>query len=409
MKGAADTMEQLGIPHTYYSTADQLKQRWPHMVPQPQYEGVHEATAGRVNASLACKTMAQLAVDAGWQLQEGVAVEDIVTKGPAHIELITSNGQVVRAKKLVLCAGAWTNQLLQLLGCEMDLEIHSVAWGHWEVTPEAAQQLPQWFCFNKAAAGGADSDASPTAAGSPDGKASSAHDTAAAWDGGLYYAFPPESPDEHKIKVRMYWREGWASAAAFVLPCVTAGCFGAHENAVPCLGNGMHTDRCQVGLATCSVTRSICLACLAPLPAPPDGQPPGCFLLQVGIDFTPDAPGFKLRHMASFSYQAHPHIAGLMEDFMANNWSGVGGRLDLQASPYTMTRDQDFVLGELPGHPGVLLFTGGSGRAFKFAPLIGRWAAGRSRGDTAVQVCAVWACMSKHTSVAMPEVQQRKE
>jgi glycine/D-amino acid oxidase-like deaminating enzyme len=223
VKGAADTMQQLGIPHTYYSSADQLQERWPHMVPQPQYEGVHEATAGRVNASLACKTMAQLAVGAGWQLQEGVAVEDIVVKGPAHIELITSSGQVVVAKKLVLCAGAWTNQLLQLLGYEMDLEIHSVAWGHWEVTPEAAQQLPQWFCFNKTAAGAsADSKADPSAAGSP------GQDSAAAWDGGLYYAFPPESPDEHKIKV-----------------CATGVAGGKHGQA-----EQMHGDRLNHSILT---------------------------------------------------------------------------------------------------------------------------------------------------------------
>lgn len=45
---------------------------------------------------------------------------------------------------------------------------------------------------------------------------------------------------------------------------------------------------------------------------------------------------------------------------------------DMQSSPYTMTKDGYFVLDKLPGRPEVCMFTGGNGRAFKFAPLIGR-------------------------------------
>lgn len=44
----------------------------------------------------------------------------------------------------------------------------------------------------------------------------------------------------------------------------------------------------------------------------------------------------------------------------------------LLCSPYDMTRDQCFVLGALPDFPAVSLFAGGCGRAFKFAPLLGK-------------------------------------
>ena len=37
-----------------------------------------------------------------------------------------------------------------------------------------------------------------------------------------------------------------------------------------------------------------------------------------------------------------------------------------------MTRDTLFVLDKLPGYPQISLFTGGSGQAFKFAPLLGK-------------------------------------
>lgn len=44
---------------------------------------------------------------------------------------------------------------------------------------------------------------------------------------------------------------------------------------------------------------------------------------------------------------------------------------EVRSSPYTMTTDNYFVLDTLPGMEHVAVFTGGSGRAFKFAPLIG--------------------------------------
>ena len=38
---------------------------------------------------------------------------------------------------------------------------------------------------------------------------------------------------------------------------------------------------------------------------------------------------------------------------------------------YTNTPDEDFILDRHPDHPGVVLFAGGSGHAFKFAPVLG--------------------------------------
>jgi glycine/D-amino acid oxidase-like deaminating enzyme len=37
-----------------------------------------------------------------------------------------------------------------------------------------------------------------------------------------------------------------------------------------------------------------------------------------------------------------------------------------------MSPDAQMILDLLPGHPAVAIFTGDSGRGFKFAPLIGR-------------------------------------
>lgn len=47
---------------------------------------------------------------------------------------------------------------------------------------------------------------------------------------------------------------------------------------------------------------------------------------------------------------------------------------------YCDTRDGDFLIDEHPDAPGLVLATGGSGHAFKFAPLLGDWIADRVEG-----------------------------
>ena len=51
---------------------------------------------------------------------------------------------------------------------------------------------------------------------------------------------------------------------------------------------------------------------------------------------------------------------------------GVAGALaHASVCLYTNTPDEDFILDRHPGHPEVALFAGGSGHAFKFAPVLG--------------------------------------
>ena len=73
--------------------------------------------------------------------------------------------------------------------------------------------------------------------------------------------------------------------------------------------------------------------------------------------------------------------------------AGVRGFLDehlgLELAPdaiegvtclYDLTPTTDFVVDRLPGHPAVLVATGGSGHAFKFGPVLGRIAMDRLDG-----------------------------
>ena len=69
-------------------------------------------------------------------------------------------------------------------------------------------------------------------------------------------------------------------------------------------------------------------------------------VIKVGIDFCPDHPEFRMRDMADYVRRPNDKIVKLIDDFVRENWVGVGERVDMYSSPYTCTRDQYFVLGQ---------------------------------------------------------------
>lgn len=92
--------------------------------------------------------------------------------------------------------------------------------------------------------------------------------------------------------------------------------------------------------------------------------------VKVGIDFEPDC----IKGSGGFPPVLRTVPQELLEDitsFVREHWPKVGDILDMHLSPYHTTPSQDFALGELPQFKDVIMFCGGSGRAFKFGPLIG--------------------------------------
>ena len=92
------------------------------------------------------------------------------------MEVRTSKGAHIHASRVILAAGAWTNDVLRLLGVQLDLEIWAVHWGHALIDPLRREQYPQWYSFGR--------------------------ERPATWDGGLYYGFPPDT-DEPVAKVSL--------------------------------------------------------------------------------------------------------------------------------------------------------------------------------------------------------------
>lgn len=88
--------------------------------------------------------------------------------------------------------------------------------------------------------------------------------------------------------------------------------------------------------------------------------------VKVGVDFP---TGNALDDMGSFDYEGSGEVLGLMDEWVEEHIPGVGKRIDSFCHPYTMTDDSYFVMDSIS--PNIAIFAGGSGRAFKFGPLLG--------------------------------------
>ncbi|GHP06430.1 hypothetical protein PPROV_000517500 [Pycnococcus provasolii] len=280
--GCEEVMDKLKVDHDKLGSKA-ISARFNALHPRSNDRGLFEKGAGSILGSEACHAMASLASRRGVDLRFNAPLESMVelSSGGVFAAIGGENPILVHAGKLILSAGAWTNPLLTMLRGrpQLNLDIQSVCWGHYEMPREVATKVPQWFCFRK-----------------PD------HSRL---DGGLYYGFPVE---EHEL-----------------------------SKARPAV--------------------------------------------KVGIDYTPDGRAWHPATMRDFDYTPNREVAARIDEHVHEIFGGKARRRELVCSPYTVTPDQDFVLGYLPGHPDVAVFTGGSGRAFKFGPLLGKLLANTITGN----------------------------
>ncbi|KAA8497474.1 N-methyl-L-tryptophan oxidase [Porphyridium purpureum] len=158
---AISMMQQRGISHDVLPNTAALYATCDGMTYAEQADmGVIEHEAGSVNSSLACEEMMRLAQESGrWQLELNCQVTDVWrdsdkagSNGISGDEnelycILTHDGQIYRARKVVLCAGAWANDLLAHFDVQLDMEVWKVHWGHYKIQSE--KQPRQWFFFGK--------------------------------------------------------------------------------------------------------------------------------------------------------------------------------------------------------------------------------------------------------------------
>jgi monomeric sarcosine oxidase len=101
------------------------------------------------------------------------------------------------------------------------------------------------------------------------------------------------------------------------------------------------------------------------------GFPPeqGSSLLKVSADFTNNI----YTDPSQCTYQPDPQILASLGTFLQQRFNGIlPAPMSTSTCLYTMSADGEMILDNLPGYQNVSIFTGGSGRGFKFTPLFGR-------------------------------------
>jgi glycine/D-amino acid oxidase-like deaminating enzyme len=123
--GAADVMRQLGMPHELLGSHAALNKRWP-LKTRPGTVGLWDPQAGSVLAAAALNAMQETARQRGWTFVEGQAVRSVQCSTGAGsgsgrsaeppVAISLDSGRTLAAQRLVLSAGAWTSDMLALLG-----------------------------------------------------------------------------------------------------------------------------------------------------------------------------------------------------------------------------------------------------------------------------------------------------
>ena len=114
-----------------------------------------------------------------------------------------------------------------------------------------------------------------------------------------------------------------------------------------------------------------------------DGRP----RIKAGIDWAPRE--LRVAEPNAMTTEPPARLVELLDAFLFNEVDGIQERVDTVISPYSMTSDVNFILDRLT--PNLSLFAGGSGQAFKFAPLIGDSLARLACGDQPAVDLSCWS------------------
>jgi monomeric sarcosine oxidase len=250
-------LANLGAPYQWYGSGGALAQAFPAFAYVPDaYVGLVQPDSAVIRTKTSVEVFRTLAGQFGATLLTGqqAAVTTISTEGPYQVSCAAGT---YSAGSLILCPSAWTNQVLQPFGLELDLTIWQMTLAYFEV--DGTYDYPLWYEFG------------PTVSNQAQ----------------LFYGFPPDE------------MPGYIKASADFT-------------------NTTFTDPSQ-------------------------------------CTYTPD-----------------PAILSQLGTFLQQRFNGVSATGTNPATClYTMSGDNQMVLDRL-GFPGVAIFTGDSGRGFKFTPLFGR-------------------------------------
>jgi monomeric sarcosine oxidase len=150
MQDAERVMKALKIPFTRLTSAE-LMQKYPFRNLPPEYYGLYQANGGTIDVQGVMRGYAQLAAAKGAALKEWQWVTSI-TPSANYVDVETV-GATYRAGKVILCAGAFVNDLLAPWGIKVNLQVWEMTFAYYQVL-DPTVTYPMWFQFDDTPASG---------------------------------------------------------------------------------------------------------------------------------------------------------------------------------------------------------------------------------------------------------------
>lgn len=111
-------------------TGDEINKRFPGLSLSSSECGAFEPRSGLIQADLALKALQEQFVEFGGTLHDAEKVLDIQ---PGFIISIKTNKNSYRAKRVIITAGPWTNNVLRPLGIQIPLSLQRITVCYWPV------------------------------------------------------------------------------------------------------------------------------------------------------------------------------------------------------------------------------------------------------------------------------------
>ena len=139
------SLDACGVPYEWLD-ADEVLRRWPVFRLEPGTGALWQADGGIVPAARGTELLQRLAVHHGATLLEQTPVTEVRDLG--HAVEVGNGDRTWRAARLLLCADAWTNELLAPLGARLPLVVTQEQFGYFQPADPGAfavGRFPVWI------------------------------------------------------------------------------------------------------------------------------------------------------------------------------------------------------------------------------------------------------------------------
>jgi sarcosine oxidase len=124
--GAGQAAEQFDLPHERFDDAEVMRRRWPQFAFAGTDVGVLDSAGGALRPEQAIQAACREAARLGAEVLPSAAVRRVdVDGGGVRVQ---AGDLTIRARRAVVAAGAWTNQLLPGAGLPLEVRHAIMAW-----------------------------------------------------------------------------------------------------------------------------------------------------------------------------------------------------------------------------------------------------------------------------------------